>query len=270
MRWLIVPGLVVAATGCVSSGDITLLHREITDVSRQVENLGRHSTGKQDLQAMSTKLADQNAEVLKSNADIQVELRQLRDQIQALQSNLDATNQRLGSLSADLAATRDKLAGVAAAAAPAAPATAPGAQPPAGGQPAPAAAPTLEPAQLYNTAYEDYLRGNFDLAIQGFSEYAKRYPTTDLADNAIYWIGECYYSKKQFKEAIDAFTQLINNYKTSDKAAAALLKKGLAYLELGDRSQAVINLQYVLYEHPGTREAKLARERLAALGVKVK
>ena len=95
-------------------------------------------------------------------------------------------------------------------------------------------------------------------------------PTTDLADNALYWIGECYYSKKQFKEAIDAFTQLLNTYKTSDKAAAALLKKGLAYLELGDRSQAVINLQYVLYEHPGTKEAELARSRLAALGVKVK
>jgi tol-pal system protein YbgF len=108
------------------------------------------------------------------------------------------------------------------------------------------------------------------MAIQGFRDYVMRYPDTDLADNALYWIGECYYSKKSFKEAIDAFTQLLNTYKTSDKAAAALLKKGLAYLELGDRSQAVINLQYVLYEHPGTKEAELARSRLAALGVKVK
>ncbi|OYV93170.1 MAG: tol-pal system protein YbgF [Acidobacteria bacterium 21-70-11] len=269
MRWLIVSCLAVGAAGCVSSGDITLLHREITDVSRQVENLGKQSSGKQDLQAMSTKLSDQNTEVLKSNADIQLELRQLRDQIQALQSNLDATNQRFGSLSAELAATRDKLAAAAASTPPPTQPGPPGTAPAAGQIPAqPAAA--LQPAQLYNAAYEDYLRGNFDLAIQGFSEYAKRYPTTDLADNALYWIGECYYSKKQFKEAIDAFTQLINTYKTSDKAAAALLKKGLAYLELGDRSQAVINLQYVLYEHPGTKEAELARSRLAALGVKVK
>jgi tol-pal system protein YbgF len=260
MRWLVIPVLAVGVVGCVSSGDITLLHREITDVSRQVENLGRQSTCKEDLNTMSRKLADQNAQVLKSNADIQVELQQLRDQIQALQSNLDATNQRLAALSSELAATRDRLGSAAAA-------------PPATNVPSSAANPSgqpTEPAQLYNGAYEDYLRGNFDLAIQGFSEYAKRYPTTELAANAHYWIGECYYSKKQFKEAIDAFTELLNTYKTSDKAGAALLKKGFAYLELGDRSQAVINLQYVIYEHPGSKEAELARSRLAALGVKVK
>ncbi len=111
MRWLAVPAMAVAAAGCVSSGDITLLHREITDVSRQVENLGRQSTGKEDLQAMSKKLADQNAQVLKSSADVQVELQQLHDQIQALQSNLDATNQRLATLSTELAATRERLSG---------------------------------------------------------------------------------------------------------------------------------------------------------------
>jgi tol-pal system protein YbgF len=268
MRWLVLPAAVVVAAGCVSSGDITLLHREITDVSRQVENLSKQSTGKEDLQAMSRKLAEQSAQVLKSNADIQVQLQQLRDQIQALQANLDATNQRLASLSTELAATRDRLSAMPGSTVPAAssPAGA-GATTPATGA---AAVPAPEPAQLYNSAYTDYLRGNFDLAIQGFKEYAAKYANTDLADNALYWIGECYYSKKSYKEAIDAFTQLLNTYRTSDKAAAALLKKGLAYLELGDRSQAVINLQYVLYEHPGTKEAELARSRLAALGVRVK
>jgi tol-pal system protein YbgF len=268
MRWLTFPALAVAAAGCVSSGDIDLLHREITDVSRQVENLGRQSSGKEDLQAMSRKLADQNAQVIKSNADIQAELQQLRSQMQALQANLEATNQRLASLSNELAATRDRLAALPIAVAGT---TAGATSAPVPGQPG--ALPggrTPEPTQLYNAAYEDYLRANFDLAIQGFRDYAKRYPDTDLADNALYWIGECYYSKKSYKDAIDAFTQLLNTYKTSDKAAAALLKKGLAYLELGDRSQAVINLQYVLYEHPGTKEAELARSRLAALGVKVK
>ena len=271
MRRLVLAALAMGAVGCVSSGDIDLLHREISDVSRQVEELGKQSSGKQDLQAMSRRLADQNSEVLKSNADIQVELKSLRDQIQALQSNLDSTNQRLAALSTELAATRDRLsagapAGAAPTAAPVGAAAAPGA-PATGGAPPPRPA---DPAQLYNSAYEDYLRGNFDLAIQGFAEYVKRYPDTALAGNAYYWIGECNYSKRQFKEAIDAFTTLLNTYKTSDKAAAALLKKGLAYLEMGDRAQAVINLQYVLYEHPGTKEADLARTRLAALGVKVK
>jgi len=268
MRWLAFPALAAAAMGCVSSGDIDLLHREITDVSRQVENLSRQTPDKDALPALSRKLADQSAQLLKSNADIQAELQQLGDQIQALQANLEATNQRLASLSNELAATPDRLGATVAVPAAAAAGGAAGATAAAGG--AQAAGRPAEPAQLYNAAYEDYLRGNFDLGIQGFRDYASRYPTTDLADNAVYWIGECYYSKKSYKEAIDAFTQLLNTYKTSDKAAAALLKKGLAYLELGDRSQAVINLQYVLYEHPGTKEAELARSRLADLGVKVR
>ncbi len=83
MRRLLVTVLALTAVGCVSSGDIDLLHREITDVSRQVENLGKQSTGKEDLKVMSQRLTDQNSQVLKSNADIQVELQQLRDQIES-------------------------------------------------------------------------------------------------------------------------------------------------------------------------------------------
>ncbi len=49
-----------------------------------------------------------------------------------------------------------------------------------------------------------------------------------------------------------------------------MLKKGLAYLEAGDRSQAVINLQYVLYEHPGSRKRSGRKDELAKLGVKVR
>lgn len=264
MRAIATVVLALSVAGCVSSGDIDLLHREITDVSRQVEELGRQSSGKDDVKAISQKMADANAQVLKSNADIQLELQQLRDQIESLQANLEATNQRLEVLSNELAASRERLSAPAGATDPAAAPLAAGATGTA------ATAPRAsEPAQLYGAAYEDYLRGNFDLAIQGFTEYTRRYPGTDLADNALYWVGECHYSKRQFKEAIASFTDLLNTYKTSDKAAAALLKKGLAFLELQDRSQAVINLQYVLYEHPGSKEAELARAKLASLGVRV-
>ncbi len=261
MPRLIVPVLALALAGCVSTDDISLLHREITDVGRRVDELGRQSSGKQDLDVMSRRLAEQNAQVLRSNADIQQEIVRLRDALETLQASLDATNQRLESLTHELAAARERIA------------TPPVALEPVATPGAPVAAPTgvlSEPAALYRSAYEDYLRGNFDLAIQGFSEYNTRYSNTELADDALYWIGECHFAKREFQAAIDSFTALLNAHKTSDKAAAALLKKGLAFLELGDRAQAVINLQYVLYEHPGSKEASLARERLATLGVNVR
>jgi len=263
MRRILLPIVALATAACVSTGDIELLHREITDVARQVDRLGEQSTGKQDLQVVSQRLTEQNSQMLKSNADIVAELQQLRDQMERLQANLDATNQRLEALSNELAAARERAPAGTPEGAIAPPAAASGAGMLTPGTPS-------EPAQLYSSAYEDYLRGNFDLALQGFGEYHKRYPDTDLADNALYWIGECHYSKRAFPEAIQSFTDLLNTYRTSDKAAAALLKKGLAHLEAGDRSQAVINLQYVLYEHPGSKEAELARTKLGALGVKVK
>ncbi|KDA54241.1 hypothetical protein EG19_00455 [Thermoanaerobaculum aquaticum] len=249
------------AYGCVSSGDIELLHREITDVGKRVDDLARATSGKEDVAALSRTIGQQTSQLLKSNADIQQEIRALREQMETLQAALESTNQRLGQLSQELAAAREKLQALGAAPA--------GAPAPAGTQPA-LGTPASEPAQLYNSAYEDYMRGNYDLAIQGFSEYLRRYPDTELSDNALYWIGECHYSKKDYDRAIDTFTQLLNSYKTSDKAAAALLKKGFAYLEKGDKSQAVINLQYVVFEYPASPEASLAKERLAKLGVKIK
>ena len=46
------------------------------------------------------------------------------------------------------------------------------------------------PDELYRSAYEDYMRGNYDLAADGFGEYLRRWPDTELSDNALYWIGE--------------------------------------------------------------------------------
>ena len=213
---------------------------------------------------MSQKLTEQNAQMMKSNADIVAELQQVRDQMERLQANLDATNQRLEALSNELrrrapgAGCRPRT-GPAAAAAMASGAALLGARAAVRAGAALLAAPTRTTCAATSTS-----------RCRVSASTHKRYPDTDLADNALYWIGECHYSKRAFPEAIQTFTELLNTYKTSDKAAAALLKKGLAHLEAGDRSQAVINLQYVLYEHPGSKEAELARTKLAALGVKVK
>src|SRR5262249_5720046 len=52
------------------------------------------------------------------------------------------------------------------------------------------------PDQLFAAAYGDYSRGNYDLAISEFRQYVDSYPASEMADNAQYWIGECFYSKK--------------------------------------------------------------------------
>ena len=51
------------------------------------------------------------------------------------------------------------------------------------------------------------------------------------------------------------------------EVAGALLKKGYAYIALGEKSQGIVQLQYVVHEHPTSPEAAVARQRLKALGV---
>ena len=120
------------------------------------------------------------------------------------------------------------------------------------------------------TAYRDYQRGNFDLAIAGFNDFLRQAPNSDLADNAAYWIGESLFSQKKYQDAIAQFDQVVTRYPQSDKVPGALLKKGYSYIALGERSQGIVQLQYVVHEHPSSQEASLARQRLRSLGVETR
>ena len=101
---------------------------------------------------------------------------------------------------------------------------------------------------------------NFD-SVMGL-EYLRVFPGTEQADNAVYWIGEAYYRQRRFRQAIAQFDEVLNRYPRSDKLPSAALKKGYAHLELGERSQGLVQLQYVEREYPNSDEANLARERL--------
>ena len=118
----------------------------------------------------------------------------------------------------------------------------------------------------YQTAYRDYQRGNYDLAIAGFREFVAKYTNSDLADNAAYWIGESLYSQKKYREAIAQFDSVVTGYPKSDKVASALLKKGYAYISLNEKKQGIVQLQYVVHEHPKSPEAAQGARRTEAPG----
>ena len=266
-------------TACSSSEDMALLHREITDVQRSIQTLESEVLDQSDLQGMDQSMQEMTTKNLRSNADLAVKVEELQEQIEALHASLEVTTRRLLSISQVLAAARAYSSTTATLP----PVTAAGdpsstSDPNAGALAAAGAAGTAvaaprgssTPDELYRSAYEDYMRGNYDLAADGFGEYLRLYPRTELSDNALYWIGECYDALEKPQESLDTFTQVLEDYPTSDKAAAAQLKKGLIYLKMGDQGQGVVNLQYVVYEHPGTREADLAREQLRSLGLTIR
>ncbi len=264
---------VVTFSACNSSQDMALLHREITDVQRSVDTIQTEVLDKSDLKSMEQSMQSLTDKNMRSNADLAQRVEQLQEQIEALHASLEVTTRQLQNISMALAAVRAGSQPVAVLP-PVTAATDDDAEAAAIAAGAAAAAMSggsaTTPEALYRSAYEDYMRGNYDLAADGFGEYLKRYPNTELADNALYWIGECFDAQDESQQALDTFTLVVENHPTSDKAAAAQLKKGLIYLKMGDQGQGVVNLQYVVYEHPGTREAELAREQLQSLGLTIR
>lgn len=126
----------------------------------------------------------------------------------------------------------------------------------------------MSPQEAYSVAYNDYLKGNYDLAVDSFKLYRQQFPESPLADNALYWIGECRYSQKKFEEAIDAFDELILAYPQGDKAAAAHLKKGLSFIELGRKPEALAALKLLVAKYPLEEESRIAQDKIRELNEK--
>jgi tol-pal system protein YbgF len=274
---------VVGAVGCVSADDIEGLHRQMNDIETQIQALERKSSSKEEVARLNSSVSEQTQQLLKSNADTGVKLGELSTAIEQLQAKLEDTNRRLSQLSQQIAETQGdllRMRGGTSALPPGMPTGAPPSTNPASprvGEPSPnpgrtdaVVRPAAGPSELYDTAYADYTKGRYALAIQGFQEYLQAYPSTDLSDNAQYWIGESHYAQKKYADAIADFDRLLKEWPKSDKAPAALLKKGYALLELGQKAEAVVQLQYVIHEHPSSEEARLARARLKTIGVEAR
>jgi len=129
-------------------------------------------------------------------------------------------------------------------------------------QPALKDMPRLSPQEVYNLAYSDYLKGNFQMAIDGFTLYLLQFSDSPVADDAAYWIGECLFSQEKYEEAIVQFNELILNYPTGDKIPAAYLKKGISLLELERNDEALSVFTLLISKFPYEEETRIAQEKI--------
>lgn len=119
--------------------------------------------------------------------------------------------------------------------------------------------------KAYNVAYEAMRSGEIDAALAQFRAFGERFPRHDLSDNAQYWVGECFYARKEFAEALKEFRRVIDEYPTGNKVPDSLLKIGLSYQSLGDGRTAKDVLGQVVEIFPESSAARVARERLGRL-----
>src|SRR5574341_1155249 len=211
-------------SACATRKEIVTFKNDSAYMRAQIDSLRAEQRR---LRAAMTKLAtitEQSAEANnRLRADLQLQLNQLAEQTQLLGDRLEETGRRISNLPSKLRV----------AAPPAPDTTNNGVTIDAAKAPA---SPQLDEAQrLYDAAYQDFVKGQYQLAQQGFAQYLQLLPESGLADNAQYWIGECYYSQKKYGEAIQAFQTVIVKYPEGEKAPAAMLKLAYAQITSGDR-----------------------------------
>jgi len=195
-------------------------------------------------------------------------------QVQGLSDNLEEIKSRLGKLNQQLVDLQNSVQSLDAKISGATPAPATGtATPtsPAGSQPASAAVPAGAPSAdtLYSNGLRDITSGKYDLARSEFEDYLKYYGETDLASNAQFYLGEIFYKQKQYVDAVAAYDKVLSNYPKSFKLGPARLRKGMALIELGQKTAGVRELREVVKRFPGSDEDRLGRAKLKELGVPI-
>ena len=215
---------------------VTILSSEWVSFAKRIEALENR------IVAMVNNQADSNEKrenLLLAMQFVREELTEIKNSIGSLQ------NRMMSSLSADSLPNESSQEGVMTNEAGA------------GEKPAPESIETL-----YYTAYSDYIKQDYDLAVAGFSQFIEKYPASPLADNALYWIGECYFAQRKFEEAVKNFSELITRFAEGDKVADATLKKAFSLIEMGRQSEGVVVLKELITKFPLSEEASLAQQKL--------
>jgi tol-pal system protein YbgF len=271
--------------------EIIELQRDVTTLLQGQKDLSTQLT--QDHTVMRTLLEQSNDSVgrlngtmsglQKSVQDVQANsgarLDTMSTQVQGLSDNLEEIKSRLGRLNQQLVDLQNtvqsldaKISGGVAPSGTAPASTSPtgaSATQPLGGGGAAASpnGPAPSADTLYSNGLRDITSGKYDLARSEFGDYLKYYGDTDLASNAQFYLGEIAYSQRQYSQSVSEYDKVLTNYPKSFKLAPARLKKGMALLEMGQKSQAIKELREVVKRYPGTEEERRARAKLKELGV---
>lgn len=203
-------------------------------------------------------------------AALQKRVEELNTSMTELLDRIDVLNQRIAGYEQAAAAQARPLA-----------APVPDAAAPAGAVPAPvpraapeitrreaASTPTSQPlisaqiADRYRTALMLYGQGKMDQARAVFDEVYQADRAGELADNALYWIGETWFAAGKYSEAMKFYRRVTSEYSESNKASDALFKTALSFEKLGDLGVAKSTLDEVISRYPYSAAAASAKLEL--------
>jgi tol-pal system protein YbgF len=117
-------------------------------------------------------------------------------------------------------------------------------------------------AENYRKAIILYGGNRMAEARAAFQQVFDADPSGDLADNALFWIGETYYSAGDYGNASRFYSRVSEDYADQNKAPDALFKLGLAQEKTGDLVLARTTWQEVIRRYPYSSPAASAKGAL--------
>ncbi len=242
--------------------DIRMLQEQTQQMQQQLQ-AALEAIGAQ-LKAISSRVDDQAGATRKSFADQKLAVDQFGTDLRIVRERSDEGNVRITSLSQEVEALRLAIPEMTALAAPVDPNAPPASdvQTPLTPAPPVTMTPAMPPQRLFSTALSDFTAGQWTLCIEGFSSYLKSYARNDAADDAQWYIGECYYSDGKFPEAVDAYNRVTTSYPKGDRVPDAYYKLGMALNNMKQRDRARDAWETLMKQFPDSDAARLAKQNM--------
>ena len=117
----------------------------------------------------------------------------------------------------------------------------------------------------YQKAFDLIKIGEYLAAEEALSTFIDLYSNTEFIDDAIYWLGESFFSQKKYNRALREFEKITTEHPNSEKLIEAILKTGFTQFELGDMKESINTLNELIRNYPDSSASRLAKEKLNSI-----
>ena len=120
---------------------------------------------------------------------------------------------------------------------------------------------TDNPDELYRSAYDFILAGDYAIAEAGFRDHASRFPEDPRAADAQFWLGEALLAQDKNRDAAEVFLAANKAFPKAKKAPDMLFKLGVSLKRMNQRDVACATFKEVSKRYSDLSEA--LKKRLA-------
>ncbi len=231
--------LLFAVTQFQGCTNLTMLRtQELRDVKAQVDSLQSELTGMQ--KKMLEEQKNQSEVLRLLRADLQIRFNELDRKVSTIDGNLSENQSRLSKIDEKTAEFNKRLE---------ARLTADSAS----------NSRFSETEKFFQLAMTDFNAGRYDIALGAFQNITNQLPESSLAQDAQYWVAECFYATKKNTDAEKAYLSYIKKFPQGSKLCVSLYKLGLVYERQNKGKSKNMAWKKLVEQCPDAQETKVVK-----------